>query len=174
PSLSSKLLRHGTVTRLVAIHPGKPRSSFGGDTNMGSAMRDFWNNVVASGSVVVKDAENVVERISKDAENVVASIPKNLWGEPALQSITISPADCSIDVGGQQEPTATGVYSDRSSRDVTTEDAWVISGSPPVVDVDTNGLSSALRTGEPARIAGGILGSGVKPAYAKVTVTGGD
>lgn len=69
---------------------------------------------------------------------------------PTLQSITVTPANPSIANGTQQQFTATGNYSDLSTRDLTTAATW-ISNTPSVAVISnvsgSNGLASTVSAG---------------------------
>jgi hypothetical protein len=63
-----------------------------------------------------------------------------------LTSITVTPANPSISVGGTQPFTATGTYSDGSTQNVTSQAAWV-SSSPTILTIGTGGLASGITAG---------------------------
>jgi trimeric autotransporter adhesin len=65
---------------------------------------------------------------------------------PVLQSISITPANLSITVGQIQQFAATGIYSDRSTRDLTPSATWS-SSQPGVVGITGTGLASGLGAG---------------------------
>lgn len=71
----------------------------------------------------------------------------------ALQSIALTPANSSIPKGLTTQMTATGTYSDGTSRDITSEVMWY-SGSD-AVSIDENGLGEAQSVGM-ATITAGI------------------
>ncbi len=63
-----------------------------------------------------------------------------------LVSIAISPASPSITVGATQQFSATGTYSDGSTKSLTTAVNWV-SSSQSVATVNTAGLATAVAAG---------------------------
>lgn len=63
-----------------------------------------------------------------------------------LSSITISPLGTTISVGGTQQYTATGTYSDGSSRDVTGSVTWT-SDYTNVATISTAGLATGVAAG---------------------------
>jgi trimeric autotransporter adhesin len=79
---------------------------------------------------------------------------------PVLQSISITPANLSVTVGQTQQLAATGIYSDRSTRDLTSSVTWN-SSQPGVVGITGTGLASGLGVGSSTITAslGAISGS---------------
>ncbi len=63
-----------------------------------------------------------------------------------LTSITITPSDASIALGGSQQFTAMGNFSDGSSEDLTAQVTWS-SSSVNVAAIDARGLANASGTG---------------------------
>ena len=63
-----------------------------------------------------------------------------------LTSITITPSDASIALGGSQQFTATGNFSDGSTENLTTQVSWT-SSSVSVATIDARGLANAAGTG---------------------------
>jgi len=76
--------------------------------------------------------------------------PGPAGGGPALVSIAISPGSPSLSVGGTQQLSATGTYSDNTTKDITSSASWSswnssivsVSNTPP-----TPGLVTALNPG---------------------------
>ena len=77
-----------------------------------------------------------------------------------LQSITVSPANPIIPVNTTQQFTATGSYSDGSSRDLTTRVTWS-SSSTATATIDVNGIGTSVAAGTTTISAsvGGVQGS---------------
>ena len=69
------------------------------------------------------------------------------YGPPTLVSITVTPESATITIGGTQQFTATGTYSDGSEADLTTTATWTSSDST-VATVDSAGLATGLDIGE--------------------------
>jgi PKD repeat protein len=67
-------------------------------------------------------------------------------GTAALVSIAISPANTSIPLGASQPFTATGTYSDDSTKDLTASVTWS-SDAPSVVSIAAGGLATAMSVG---------------------------
>ncbi len=69
---------------------------------------------------------------------------------PTLISIAVTPASPTIAIGGTQQFTATGTYSDSSTQDLTTLATWV-SGNTGVATIGTNtGLATGVSGGSSA------------------------
>ncbi|MBI5549026.1 MAG: Ig domain-containing protein, partial [Deltaproteobacteria bacterium] len=66
--------------------------------------------------------------------------------EPVLESIAVTPINPSIEVGSTRRLTATGSYSDDSTRNITTEVTWSSSREASVT-VDAGGLVTAVAVG---------------------------
>jgi len=64
----------------------------------------------------------------------------------APQSIAITPSPLVLAVGQKAQVTATATLTDGSSQDVTQTATWSIS-DPSVIQIDANGLASALKAG---------------------------
>src|SRR5215468_11266312 len=80
---------------------------------------------------------------------------------PTLQSIAISPdpGTISIPLGGTQNFTATGTYSDGSMKDITVQATW--SASDPTVVQVVGGQAKGLKLGSsPISVAMGSVSSG--------------
>ncbi len=67
-------------------------------------------------------------------------------GAPTLTSITVTPANPSIIVNGQQQFTATGNYSDGSHQNLTSSATWT-SSSPSVATINSTGLATGVAAG---------------------------
>jgi hypothetical protein len=64
----------------------------------------------------------------------------------SLVSVAVSPSSVSVDVGGTQQLSAVGTYSNSTSSDVTSSSTWV-SANPTIATVSATGLVSALANG---------------------------
>jgi concanavalin A-like lectin/glucanase superfamily protein/Big-like domain-containing protein/ASPM-SPD-2-Hydin domain-containing protein len=78
----------------------------------------------------------------------------------ALVSITVNPSGPSIALGTTQQFTATGIFTDGSTQDLTTSSTWA-SGNIAVATVSSSALGTALATGTATVTAtlGGVIGS---------------
>ncbi len=79
------------------------------------------------------------------ASNGLISGTTNLTVAPVLQSITVTPANQNILVGGTLQFTATGNYSDSSTRNLTTNVTWSASGT--AATISTSGLATGVTVG---------------------------
>ncbi|MEK6743019.1 MAG: Ig-like domain-containing protein [Nitrospirota bacterium] len=77
-----------------------------------------------------------------------------------LVSIALSPANPSVAVGTSQQFTATGTYSDSSTRDLTSSATWK-SSNASVTTIDSAGLATPIGSGTATITAksGGVSGS---------------
>ncbi|MDE3201435.1 MAG: Ig-like domain-containing protein [Acidobacteriota bacterium] len=104
---------------------------------------------------------------------------------PALQSITVAPASASILVGGTKQYSATGRYSDGSSKSLTNV-TWATS-APSVTSISSSGMATGLASGTAtiSAVSGGFTGSAaitvsapilqslnISPASTSITVGG--
>jgi len=93
-----------------------------------------------------------------------SSNPANNSASKTLVSITISPANHTMSIGTTQQFSATGVYSDNSTHDLTSSATWT-SSNPVVATISTVSGSLGLVTGVSAgattvtATSGGISGS---------------
>jgi len=91
---------------------------------------------------------------------------------PALISVDVEPAISSILTGSTEQFTATGIYSDNSTTDITSTVTWSLS-APDVGMINNNGLADAVSTAITATTmviakAGKAMGSAI------LTVAGGN
>ncbi len=86
-------------------------------------------------------------------------------GTPTLSSISVSPSSASLSVNGTQQFTATGHYSDSSTKDLTNSATWSSSNSG-VASVTSGGLATGVAAGTSTITAT----SGSKSGTATVTV----
>ena len=96
------------------------------------------------------DAANTPQTVSLAGTGTVA----------ALVSIAVTPADPSISVGGTQQLTATGTYSNNSTKDLSSTAAWTTSPAG-IASVSTSGLATGLAAGSTTVTAAlsGVTGS---------------
>ncbi len=90
-------------------------------------------------------------------------------GQPVLVSIAVTPVNPSIVVGGRQQFTATGTYSDGSHQDLTNSATWT-SSVPSVATIGSTGLATGVAAGSTTiqATSGSIYGT----ANLTVTATG--
>jgi hypothetical protein len=79
---------------------------------------------------------------------------------PTLVSIAVTPLNATNLVGGTQQYTATGTYSDSSTQNVTSQATWS-SSKPTVATISTSGLATAVSAGSTTISAAlsGVTGS---------------
>jgi len=79
---------------------------------------------------------------------------------PALVSLSVSPVNPAIALGGAQQFTATGTYSDHSQKNLTNSVTWS-SSSPATATVNSGGLASSVAVGTTtiAATLGNVAGS---------------
>lgn len=70
----------------------------------------------------------------------------------ALKSIAISPSSANIPRGGTQQFTATGTFSDNSTKDITATCVWM-SSNTAVVTISSSGLATAVSSAGIGRTA---------------------
>ncbi len=89
-----------------------------------------------TGTIMVNDD-------ATDSPQSVALSGTGTSSGPALVSIKVMPATATIGVNGTQQFTATGTFSDNSTKNVTTQSAWKSSNT----EVATVGAGTGLATG---------------------------
>ena len=63
-----------------------------------------------------------------------------------LSSVTITPANSSVAVGATQQFTATGIFSDGTTKDISSSVTWT-SGTTSVATISTSGFATGVATG---------------------------
>jgi hypothetical protein len=71
---------------------------------------------------------------------------QQIYNSAGLVSLAVTPANPSISVGGQQQFTATGTYSDGSKKDITGSSTWS-SSAPSIASISSTGLAKAVAAG---------------------------
>ena len=71
---------------------------------------------------------------------------QELYSNPGLVSIAVTPTNPSIAVGKQQQFTATGTFSDGSKKDLTSSVTWT-SSAPSVATIGSGGLATGVAAG---------------------------
>ncbi len=138
-------------------------------------MRRLWLALLLTSSVLLASCGGGV-----NTSAAPSSPAGNPGGQVVLQSISISPSNASIAQNTAQAFTATGNYSDGSTKDLTTTVQWscllpnvaTVSSNPP-----TQGLAVALSTGSgsPATVlitaSSGSVSNSAKLAIKSASVT---
>jgi hypothetical protein len=97
--------------------------------------------------------------------SLLVSIPSASAQGPVLQSIAVTPFTATIGLGQTQQFTATGMYSDGSTQDLTTSVTWALDNTAAATISNASGsqgLSSAAAYGsaEVTATSGSISGAG--------------
>ena len=71
---------------------------------------------------------------------------QELYNNPGLVSIAVTPANPSVAVGKQQQFTATGTFSDGSKKDLTSSVTWT-SSAPSIATISGGGLATGVAAG---------------------------
>ncbi len=71
---------------------------------------------------------------------------------PTLKSIAVTPSTANIGVNGMQPFTATGTFSDNSTKDVTTQSAWTSSNTEVATIGAATGIAKGVGVGGPVTI----------------------
>jgi hypothetical protein len=66
--------------------------------------------------------------------------------QPPLTSITVTPANSTLNAGTALQYTATGTYADNVSKDISASVTWT-SSNPAAATISSTGLANALTTG---------------------------
>jgi hypothetical protein len=78
---------------------------------------------------------------------------------PTLKSIAVTPSTANISVNGTQQFTATGTFSDNSTKDVTTQSAWKSSNTEVATVGAGTGLATGVGAGGPVTITATGIGT---------------
>jgi len=107
---------------------------------------------VAAGSTTIRCSSN----------QITATTTLTVTSGPVLQSIAVSPGSPSIALGYGQQFTATGTYSDGSTRDLTSTVTWK-SSAANVATINAAGMATSVATGAStiSATSGSISGSTV-------------
>jgi len=124
------------------------------DDGMYDGRADYYDHDAnpATADVTVEEAwdhanANCVYDTPTNADLFTDDFLMGYYGPPTLVSITVTPETATIPVGGTQQFTATGNYSDGSEADLTTIVTWT-SLDPTVATIGSTGLATGLSIGE--------------------------
>ncbi len=84
--------------------------------------------------------------------NIMGTAQLTVSSAPTLKSIAVTPATATIAVKGTQQFTATGTFSDNSTKDVTTQSTWTSSDTGTATVGMTTGLATGVVPGGPVTI----------------------
>jgi hypothetical protein len=121
-------------------------------------------NFISAGQArgLVPGAVNVTATLG----SVSATVPINV-SNATITSITVIPFDSTIPIGWHRSFTATGVFSDSSSQDITTVVQWS-SSNPGVATISSTGSSFGLLAG----VSSGSTTISAQFTYAGASATG--
>ncbi len=153
PIISNIASSPSFVTAIISWTTDEPANSvvnYGIDSSYGSTV--FDSNLVTSHSMVLTGlTEGTLYHFnvnSTDAEgnNSASSDHTFTTLTPVLNSISVSPQNPSVNVDDTQQFTATGTYSDSSTKDITNDVSWS-SSDTSVATISLSGLVTALSSG---------------------------
>src|SRR5262249_32916549 len=93
--------------------------------------------------------------------------------QPPLSSIAVTPSNPTVTVGGTQQFTATGTYSDGSTQNLTSQVTWA-SSNTAAATINSSGLATAVAVGTTtisARLGTGGGRTGVNVVAGPLTIT---
>jgi|GEM_PF-5526455 len=121
-----------------------PFSSVGG--TCGSSLNGYSSCLLTVGFAPSDPGTySQVLRVQYDNQIATVNATANVIGAVKLSSIIISPSG-SLTVGGTQQYTATGVYSDGSTQDITSTVVWTVSDGTKMT-ISSTGLGTAVAAG---------------------------
>ncbi|WP_374089793.1 N,N-dimethylformamidase beta subunit family domain-containing protein [Methylomicrobium lacus] len=165
-ALGSQITISGTATDTGGVVGGVEVSVDGGKTWHPATGRGNWSyswTTSVAGTVTLKS------RAVDDSGNLeTPAFGVSVTIGPALQTITVTPANPAIPGGTTQQFTATGAYVGGATQNITSQVTWT-SATPAVATINASGLASGLSTGTSTISAtlGSVNGSTV------LTVQGG-
>jgi IPT/TIG domain/Bacterial Ig-like domain (group 2)/Galactose oxidase, central domain/Kelch motif len=151
----------GTVVTISGSNFGATKGSSTVKVNGVVATTSSWNATTVIATVPsAATTGNVVITVGGVASNGVSFVV------PVLTGITVGPVDASLPIQSQQRYSATGTYSDGSSRVLTSNVTWT--ATAPVASIDATGLLTASAQG-PATVQAAV---GATSGSTTVQVTG--
>jgi len=165
-AVGSQVTISGTATDTGGVVGGVEVSVDGGTTWHPATGRGNWSyswTTSVAGTVTLKS------RAVDDSGNLeTPAFGVSVTIGPALQTITVTPANPAIPGGTTQQFTATGGYTGGSTQNITSQVTW-LSATPAVATINASGLASGVSTGTSTISAtlGGVNSSTV------LTVQGG-
>jgi Bacterial Ig-like domain (group 2)/Abnormal spindle-like microcephaly-assoc'd, ASPM-SPD-2-Hydin len=113
---------------------------------------------VASGTVMITATDGTIKGTAQ------------LTVGPTLKSIAVTPSTANISVNGKQQFTATGTFSDNSTKDVTTQSTWMSSNTEVATVGGGTGLATGVGVGGPVTISATGIGTEISGS-AQLTVS---
>lgn len=125
----------------------------GTDTSAANIYVRIWNASTIAGSSYYVDSAVFTPNVSTIAPqpgndigtgDLICNIPKPV--AVILTSIAVTPANPSIALGLTQNFTATGTYSDTSTKNITSQVTWA-SGTPATATINSAGMATSVAQG---------------------------
>src|SRR5215813_6477228 len=123
-----------------------------------------WTSAIPSEATIVSNT-GVATGVAAGGPDTITASVSGVSGTasltviaPTLQSITVTPNSTSVVVGSTVAFTATGLYSDGSSKNITTQAAWTSSNTTLATIVSTTGVATGVASGGPVTIAATLSG----------------
>jgi PKD repeat protein len=107
------------------------------------------NGVSGGNSVYAYGSSSVFPTQTWNAANYWVDVVFSPASAPTLSSIAVTPASATIPVGGTQQFTATGTYSNGTTQNLTGQVTWT-SASTAVASINAAGLATGLGAGQAA------------------------
>jgi uncharacterized repeat protein (TIGR01451 family) len=116
------------------------------DSTLTNGMGTFSVTLKTAGAQMITATDTVTATITGSATVTVTATA------PTLKSIAVTPSTASIAVGGMQPFTATGTFSDNSTKDVTTQSTWTSSNTEVATVGAGTGIAKGVGVGGPITI----------------------
>lgn len=156
------VIKNSATLQSIAVTPANPTIALGTTqqftatgTYSDSSTKNITNQVTwasATPSVATISSSGLASAVSTGQTKISATLTgvsgsTNLSVNNAtLAAITVTPTNASIPFGSTQQFTATGVFTDHSTQDLTTQVAWT-SSAPSVATISSAGLATAVAQG---------------------------
>jgi plastocyanin len=182
---STVLTVSAAVLQSIAVTPANPSIAKGlteqftaTGTFSDNSTQDLTSQVTwasATASVATITAAGLATAVATGTSSISATLGSVSGstvltvGTAVLQSIAVTPGSPSIAVGKTEQFTATGIYSDNSTQDLTSQVTWA-SATTSVATITAAGLATAVATGtsDVSAKLGGVTGSTVLTVSAAV------
>jgi hypothetical protein len=134
----------------------------------------FGNNptYVFSRAGATQFSSGIIDDLRIYSSALTATQIQQIYYGAGLRTLVVTPTNLSLAAGQQQQFTATGTYTDGSSKNLTNTATWT-SSAPSVATIGSNGLASSLASGSTTIRAslGSISGSTILTVTAPVLVS---
>lgn len=147
---ANPMVAAGTSLQLSAVGTYSDGSTLDLTTSVTWASADTTlaevSNGAASKGLALGKAPGAVGVSASDPATMIAGAATLTVTDAVLRAITIAPANATLPIGFGRQLTATGQFSDGSSRDITTQVSWS-SLSPAIVSVSDAANRKGFATG---------------------------